>query len=324
MDKAKINWPLMIGSLFLSALLWTIVYPQTVVEDTLSLSAKVEVEGLPSNLTVTSMPPTIMVRAMGSKAKLQQIDAGQLKAVVSLSKATAGRKSYKAVIYPVHYQEFFAGQVVTVPLTIEAIASRTLTVEVETMGQMSDPAIALDETAIEPSQVTITGPKTIVEQVAKARAMLDITGLGLNNKGPQTLGVELLMPNGSVARDAKLEVQPMLVTVMPIINSAPQQKTVLINANVQGSPAEGYITAGYQVTPPQVMLRGSSRAIAAVTQIMTEPINLVGLKQTTDFIVNLRVPEGLVADKRRITVRVLVKPLTPTQPPETPPSTTGQ
>jgi YbbR domain-containing protein len=314
-ESSKLNWPLAIASLVLSILIWSIAYTQTVNQETLTLSAKVVVEGLPDNMTVTSVPATIDVRAVGSLAKLKQIDVTQLTAVVSLSNASPGRRPYRVTLYPVHYQEFFQDQIYTVTIVIEPIATRTMDVEVETIGQLADPAIVLDETLVEPPSVTVSGPKSVVEQLAKARAMLDLSTIDLANKDAQTPGVELLLPNGTVPRDVKLDVQPMLVRVQPIVAAAPQQKLVFVNPNIQGSPAEGFLSAGYEIMPNQISVRGPSRSVAAVTQLMTDPINLTGLKQTTDFIVNLRVPQGLAVDKRRITVRVIIKPIPTTQPP---------
>jgi YbbR domain-containing protein len=312
MDRPKLNWPLAIAALFLSCMLWAINYPQSVVEGSRELNAEVFTEGLPEGMTITSMPSTISVTARGSSENLDQLDPGQVRAVVQLSNATPGRKAYRVTFYPPQYKEFFAWRPVTVPITIETLSSRTMPVEVETIGQMKDPAIALEETLVNPATVTVTGPKSVVEQLARARAVFDLTPVDLTNKDDQPpVGVELLLPNGTVPQDVKLEVRPMLVRVAPVLSAAPQQKTVFVNAIFQGSPAEGFISAGYEISPNQITLRGPSRAMAAVTQIATEPINLAGINQTTDFIVNLRVPQGISADKRRVTVRVLIKPVPP-------------
>jgi YbbR domain-containing protein len=317
-ERAKLNWPLAIACLLLSCMLWALNYPQAVTEGRRELNAEVFTEGLPAGMTITSMPNTIAVTAQGSSERLDQIDPSQLRAVVQLSNATPGRKAYRVTFYPPHYKEFFAWRPVTVPITIEALSSRTMPVEVETYGQMKDPAIALDETLVNPQTVTVTGPKSVVEELARARAVFDLTNVDLTNKEDQPpVGVEVLLPNGTVPQNVKLEVRPMLVRVTPVLTAAPQQKTVFVNPILEGSPFEGYISAGYQITPNNITLRGPSRAMASVTQIATEPINLAGVKQTTDFIVNLVVPRGLTADRRRVTVRVLIKPVQPVGSSET-------
>ncbi|MEZ0327150.1 MAG: YbbR-like domain-containing protein [Fimbriimonas sp.] len=320
MEATKLNWPLAIASLVMSLLIWTWVYLQNLNMDTRTFGARVVVERLPEKMVITKMPATLEVRASGSKTKLAQIDPAQIQAVVSLTNATPGRRSYKVTLYPVHYQEFFADQTYTVPIEIEPIATRKMTVEAETVGQLSDPAIVLDEIMIDPETVTVTGPKSVVEQLAKARARFDLSPIGLTTNSAQSPGVELLLPNGTVPRDVKLEVEPMLVTMQALINAAPQQKLVFINPNIQGSPPEGFMSAGYELIPNQVTLRGPSRIVAAVTQIMTDPVSLSGVKETRDFTVNLRVPQGLTVDKRRITVRVIVKliPTTAGTPPKGP------
>ncbi len=302
----------------MSLLIWTYVFLENIKSESRTFGAKVVVERLPEKLTITSIPASIEVRAEGSPSRLAQLDPDQLTAVVSLNKATSGRRSYKVTLYPVHYQEFFQDQTYSVPIEIEPIATRQMPVEAETIGQLSDPAIVLDEIMIDPATVTVTGPKSVVEKLAKARAMFDLSPIGLTTNEGQTPGVELLLPNGSIPRDVKLEVQPMLVRLTALINAAPQQKLVFINPNIQGSPPEGFMSAGYELIPNDVTIRGPSRAIAAVTQVTTDPINLTGIRQTTDFIVSLRIPKGLSVDKRRITVRVIVKPIPSNQPVTTP------
>ncbi len=320
METTKLSWPIAIASLVMSILIWSIVYPQTLNQETRNLTAKVVVEGLPDKMTVTAMPSSLNVRAVGSTSRLTQLDPAQLTAVVSLSTATPGRKSYRVTLYPVHYQEFFQEQTYTVPIEIEPIATRKMPVQTETVGQLGDPAIVLDEIMVDPETVTVTGPQSVVEQLAKARAIFNLTPIGLTTNDAQTPGIELLLPNGSVPRDVKLEVQPMLVRLQALINAAPQQKLVFINANIQGSPPEGYMSAGYELIPNQVTLRGPSRAVAAITQVTTDPVSLTNVSETTDFIVALRIPQGLTVDKRRITVRVIVKPIPPATvpPPQTP------
>lgn len=312
MDRPKLNWPLVIACLLLSCILWAVNYPQAAMEGSRELNAEIFTEGLPVGMTITSMPTSIAVTARGQSERLDEIDPAQVRAVVQLSNATPGRKAYRVTFYPPHYKEFFAWRSVTVPITIEPLSSRTMPVEVETFGQMKDPAIALEDTLVNPQSVTVTGPKSVVETLSRARAVFDLTNVDLTNKEDQPpVGVEVLLPNGTVPQDVKLEVRPMLVRVMPVLTAAPQQKSVFVNPIFQGSPAEGFISAGYQITPTQITLRGPSRAMAAITQIATEPINLAGVKQTSDYIINLRVPQGINADKRRVTVRVLIKPIVP-------------
>ena len=297
-------------SLILSIMIWVIVFPSTVPDQAhRNLRIKVFEERLPPGLTITNYDDTIDVSAVGAENKISKLDPEKISAVVSLADAKAGQKRYPVTIYPPQFQEFFNDRPYSVLFTIEPIATRTLPVEVETFGQLPDTTIALEDTLADPTQVTVSGPKSVVEKLAKARAPLDLSMVDVANKSAQTLAVDLINADGSALQNVEIDVQPKLVRVTPILASAPQQKPVFVNPSMQGSPAEGFIAAGYEITPNQIILRGSSRALAAVTQIATDAFNVDGIKQTTDYIVNLKMPPGLTADKKRVTVRVLVKPV---------------
>jgi YbbR domain-containing protein len=302
------NVPLAIASLVLSFALWLYVYPQHLEdEDSRQISVKLSYSGLPPNMVVTDIPETILLTAKGDPKRLDEMAANKdLEAVVALAAAKPGRRRYPVTITPGKYRDFFPDRQTT-PVESEQIATRTVSVEVETQGQFADPTLTLDDTLVDPPTVAVSGPKSLIERIAKARVPFDLRPITLAEKEPQYPAVEALFANGAVAEGVTLD--PKIVKVTPIISSSPQQKQVSVVPTIAASPPVGFIMAGYEVSPPLVTIRGTSRALAGLTQISTDPVDITGVNKTTEFVVNLRVPQGIaVQGSRRAHVRVLINP----------------
>jgi YbbR domain-containing protein len=208
------------------------------------------------------------------------------------------------IIYPPEFKDSFPDRIFTV-VYIEPLSTRKVPVEVETQGQMEDPTLALEDTVADPSVVSVSGPASAVADVSKVRVYLDLRLISLTQRDAQLLSVEPVTERGVVPPGVSAD--PKVVRVTPLISSSPQQKQVGIVAQLTGSPPQGYIMAGYEVKPPLVSLRGSSRALAAITQLATESIDLSKLTHNLDVAVDLRVPQGVaIVGSKRVQVRVMV------------------
>ncbi len=320
MKEPKVNGPLLVASVFISVLLWTIVYPQNLPDEaTRPFSIPLTYEGLPPNLVITEVPDRIAARARGNKNKLDEIDEKRLEAIASLAEATPGRRRYPVTLLPPSYQrDFFGDDQFTAPFTIEEVVTRKLEVRVETLGQFNDNNVILDETLPDPGQVEASGPKSVIDRLATARVRLDLAKVDTVEPKSVFVGVEAVLADGSVPET--VEVSPKLVKLTPILATAPQEKPVTVVANIRGTPAAGFSSAGYEITPKQVTLRGRSLTLASVTRVTTQPVDLTGIDKTTTFTVGLRVPAGTsLVGTRTVRVRVLINPVQAEQPQPPPP-----
>jgi YbbR domain-containing protein len=313
--------PLAIAALFLSIMLWLGNYPQNIPDQQIRpLRAKLSYQGLPEDLVITEMPETVSITARGSSERLKQIDPAELEAVASFDSTTQpGKRRVVVTIVPPKYKEFFQDRDYAT-FTIERIATRKLPVEVETVGKLKDPLLALDDTLQDPAMITASGPESVIKNLAKARALLDLSEISWANKDAQYVGIEPVLANNTVPENVTLD--PKVVKVTPLVSSSTQQKTIGLSAQLTGGPPAGYMMAGYEIAPPLVTIRGTSRAIAGITSISTEPINLNGVTKSAEYEVNLQVPQGIaVTGSRKVRVKVMINPVSA---PSTPESTTGQ
>jgi YbbR domain-containing protein len=70
-------------------------------------------------------------------------------------------------------------------------------------------------------------------------------------------------------------------------------RTLTVQPVVQGAPAEGYMVAGTTMEPAEVEVRGPSRALANLTTVDTEPIDVSGLRHNRRVETRLSLPEGV-------------------------------
>jgi YbbR domain-containing protein len=108
--------------------------------------------------------------------------------------------------------------------------------------------------------------------------------------------------------------------VTPVLIPSPEEKTASILARFKGRVAPGFEQAGYRLERETVTLTGPSYALATISSVETQPIDIEGLSGNREFVAPLRLPPGVTATRpSKVKVRVLVRrvpiPTTPTTPP---------
>ncbi len=309
-QAGRANVPIAVASLVLSFMLWLVVYannlPPTVPRPIL---VKLEPQNLnESKFVIVNIPPTLTVEAQGTEDALERIQEQDRVALIDLATAQPGKRLYPARVYPDPLRKILTGGTPTAVVEIEALERKMTAVVVDTRGKLR-PEFAdyrLGNTLVQPSQVRVAGPKSQVDRLAQVRAVLDLSEVDPNRSEPYQVSLEAL--------DAKegplpgITTDPLFVSITPALNPAPEEKQVLVVPQFKGTPAAGFVPAGYELDPTQVPLRGESLPLAKITKVLTEEINVEGLRKDTEFRVKLIVPRGMKTVRQRtVTVRYLVR-----------------
>lgn len=87
-------------------------------------------------------------------------------------------------------------------------------------------------------------------------------------------------------------------------------KVMRVRADVEGEPAEGFALAAVEVDPPRVRVTGARREVLRLSEVVTEPIDVTGVSETTVRQVRLSVGgrHVWVEDGGPVTVRIQVTP----------------
>ena len=179
-----------------------------------------------------------------------------------------------------------------VKLSVERKASKSLALGATTSGSLADGYVIGDVTT-EQNMVRISGPESVVNQVASATVDVDVTGF-TSNIGTDA-DIMLLDAEGEVVDSSLISMNIKTVRVNVVIY---ETKYVPITYSVGGNPAGGYLFTGeVESTPDTVQIAGRSNTIASINEIRVEDPNITveGLTGNLTYTYNLAqyLPSGV-------------------------------
>lgn len=192
-------------------------------------------------------------------------------------------------------------------ITLEKAASSQLSIRAVTSGE---PALGyrLDDPIAVPDTVNVSGPASLVTQVAEVLAQVDVTGrredvdtevnlAPLDAQGRAIVGLTLSPDTARVITTAHQLVGYRLVAVIPII---------------QGQVDTGYQVSSINVSPTLVtVFSPDPKAVEALPGFVeTDPVNLSGARDDIEQTVGVVLPEGtFLAGSQAVVVQIAVTPI---------------
>ena len=193
-------------------------------------------------------------------------------------------------------------------ILLEPLTSKSVPVQVE-HGVVPD-GLTLGETVVDPQNVTVSGPESVVAKVVAARADVLIQPSGLDvDQDAQLVPVDQL---GNALRS--LEVTPPTARVVIPVFSDRQSRTLPVNPVITGTPAAGFEIESVTVDPQVALVAGDADQLAALTRVDTVPIPMTGVSANETVSVDLALPAGVVAvGSEPISVTITIRPVTATR-----------
>ena len=198
----------------------------------------------------------------------------------------------------------------TIAARIEPITARAVAVQARFA---SDPPAGTQagDPAIEPAEVRVSGPDSVVAQVAAVYATVRFGDAGL----------DLVQNSQPVPVDAAgnpldgLSVDPVAVKVSVPVLPIATTRTVPILWSIRGAVATGFWLSRVAVDPPAVTVRGATSALGALDHLETAPIDVTGLNANRTTRVGILLPDGITFLRPvDATVTLTVVPLSGTRP----------
>jgi len=111
-------------------------------------------------------------------------------------------------------------------------------------------------------------------------------------------------PRGT--RDVSRSPSNLLVTFEPRAS-----RVVRVKPDLTGEPAEGFLVAGVDLTPPEVRIEGARSEVRRRGEVVTEAIDVTGLEETVtrEVKVSLQRPNVWLAADAPIEARIRIKPV---------------
>lgn len=268
----------------LAVLLWYYVAGQRdpLARQTFTLS--VEPRNLASQLVTTEPLPQVTVAISGTKALVQSLQDKDIHAYVDLSDQSAGAAFLTVKTSVPDNVQVLSIYPQTVRISLDDLVEKKVPVKVVLQGEPLA-GFRVMNPAVTPGQVTVSGPRSLLGGLKEVQAVVNTAGVNANitTKVPLQLGKQY----------DKLGLNPKEVeVVVPVVPSGPV-KTVTVTANVGGTPGLAQTVKTMVVEPALVELTGSVEALAGLTQVSTQPVDVSGAVDQVIKDVDLALPAGV-------------------------------
>ncbi len=201
--------------------------------------------------------------------------------------------------------ESIKGSIDSVRLNIENRQTRSFPIRPSITGEVKEGYI-VGNISTEQNLIRVSGPQSVISQIARAQAEVDISGF-TSNIGTDS-DIRLYNEEGGEIRSRSIEKS---ITKVRVNVEIFEQKTVPIVYAASGIPADGYRMTG-EITGSRntVVIAGKSDVMRNITavEIPEEAIDVSGARDTVEAVVDLNkyLPEGVVLAEEDFEGRVSV------------------
>jgi YbbR domain-containing protein len=303
------TWSLALISLALALSIWVFVAEgeDPLTEEPVPARISVEPINVTSGFAVASVE-SVQVTVRAPETVLRRLSRDSFRATVDMTGVqTRESTAFVLVTAPTERDvEIVSVDPAFVNVTLEPRVERTLPVRVKRQGTLRT-GYDVANIRVTPSEVSVSGPESVVQLAEQATAEAVLTGLQTSIRLTPTLFVE----SRQGGRLGGLSVEPgtvsLEVTVFPQVLS----QTVVVAPSVKGSPAPGYVVASVQVEPVAVRVTGAIDAIQSLqVTVPTADIDITDATGPQELLrtVALRLLPGLRTDQEQVIVRVRIVP----------------
>ena len=322
------DWPLKLLSLAIALALWTglITQDPTLTRDRAFRNVTVSVNNqdalrrsgyivtsdigaLLQNVTVTAAVPQMKYQEATADRYNIRVDLSRLEhraGEQTLSILTTGGGTYGSVtsISPA-----------SITVTVEEYVTRSyIPVNVVKTGELPQGFYAR-EPAYDPAWITVSGPRSLVEQIRKAEVTLDMRELPTwEGESTSALPFVLLDKDGKPVSSDLLEVTRESVardSVNVSVTLFSMREADVLNERLySGKPAAGYVVTDVYVTPSTVTLAGKNSVINTIDLVQPQTrLDIDGATESVTGDVRLTVPVNVeYMSATEVTVTVVIRP----------------
>jgi YbbR domain-containing protein len=194
----------------------------------------------------------------------------------------------------------------TVRVEIDQRDQQMVPVEVD-FGTVPE-GLEVDDPETSEDEVQVRGPASVVAQVDRVVALVNIDASGIDFDRPVTVvPVDI---EGQPIGVGLIEVDPQTIAVRIDVQAVEETRTVPVRPVIDGTPAPGFALEAFSVSPQVVTLRGLPATLAEISEILTEPLIIADASADEEFEADIVLPDGveLVDGEPQVTVSVTIGP----------------
>ena len=296
------NWPLKLAAIGLA----TLMYGGLVLsESTQTFNGDVPVvpKGQPTDTFLLTPPPPVTVIRYFAPAGVP-VTTNSFTASVDLSAVDpqAGAVSVRIeVVSPDSRIHILGYEPQFMSVELDPIAEQSVPVRVE--RGVVPPGLDVGDTTVDPPNVVVSGPQSLVRQVVAVRADVQIQPSGID----VDQDVQLVPIDGVGNTVRTVDVTPTTARVTIPVFSDRQTRSLPVNPVLTGVPAAGFEIASVTANPPIVLVEGDADQLAQLVSVDTNPIPMTGVSANSTVQTSLALPTGIVAvgsDSIQVTIKL--------------------
>ncbi len=293
--------------------IWVYVLYQEIETDIRTRPVKIENE--PENYVVTAcQPQEVEVTLRGHRRMMESLRERGVVVIADISQIELhGPDDYIVRLrlseVPVGIGSHWEISPATTKVTLEPVESKERHVVAEPLGMPDEKYRLVGPPIVEPETVKVEGARSIVHEVQKVVATVDVTGLTAD----ETLDVQPQALGRGDLKLAGVKITPSTVKVTVRVRPV-EFRVVPIRLNMSGKLPPGYRIVSVDINPLVVTVKGdtSSPNFAQLKSVDTDPIDISGKTTTLRRSIALRVPRGVsVLSTRFCRVTVEIAPESP-------------
>jgi YbbR domain-containing protein len=307
------NWRSIFWALLLSIAVWIAAVTAADPDEQRNYSQAVTIEivGQDTGLVIVGEIPTqVEVTLRAPRSVWARLDGKEkpIRAVVDLSALSAGEHLVRV---QVQVSETPARVVLVTPssfsISLESLASQVFPVSLTLNGQPATGYQAGDP-VLDPNEILVSGAESIVEQVARARVIVSLTGTRESIK--QELDIQLYNANNQPLQGLSINPEIVLVSI-PVLQQG-GYRDLPVKVLVQGQVANGYLLTNLSVFPPIITVYSDNpELVNALPGIVeTQPLELRSASEDISTRLALTLPQGIsVVGEQSVQVDVGISPI---------------
>jgi len=264
----------------------------------------------PSLIITNEIPPTVEISLRAPRSVWEQLTAQErsVQATLDLSGLSAGEHVVDIQIrVQVRPYQIVLANPASVTVNLERLDQRTLPLELSLSGQPATGYQAGDVT-LEPREVVISGPESMVKQATRARVRVSLEGARENID--QSIGIQIVDEANSLLSGVTLT--PASARISVPISQQGGFRDVAVKVVVRGQIAAGYRLENISVFPPVVTVFASDpdlvNSLPGVVE--TQPLDLQDAKEDITTRLALILPENItIVGAQTVQVSVGISPI---------------
>lgn len=252
---------------------------------------------------------TVSVKVKGKTSIVNRLSKDDLLAVADLSTLSitgAVMVDVSCPKYP-NLEITPIGSSTVLKVEIEDLVEKSLNIKVVTSGKVAS-GYYIGQGVATPNMVTVSGPKSVVDQIAEANVSVTVGSSNTSDITTNTT-LKLLDQNGSEVSSSTLNISQSDISVnVPIY----QTKTVPVNFGVTGRVAEGYRVVSAVYEPKKVTVAGRKEDLDKIDQVTLKDYDISGKNDKIEDSVSIaqniaeQLPDGVVFTDKEATVALVV------------------